>query len=304
MNQSIDVSVIIVTWNSAGCIAACLHSIYNRTKDRVCEILVVDNASTDETASIVQQQFPSVVFIQTGANLGYAKAVNLGLSRASCRLILLLNPDTILNNDVVGILAGYLDSHPDVGMVAPKLLSPDGEVCVFAARGYPSLRYAVINQFGLRKLYPNNRLHNSDFSIDWNASEPVEVPALGGAAMMLPHAVLAEIGPLRQEGMHQIPVAGVDFNAVVSRYLGQPGALADVPDQALDFLASDLARRLAHHVHHRDFVHQGQKSLQVFTHIGDLAKIPGKPDSPIEYFLVKGPVDSFLDLPFQRNGGG
>jgi GT2 family glycosyltransferase len=182
--------------------------VLDRTKNRSLEIVVVDNASDDNTASIINQRFPSVVFIQTGANLGYAQAVNIGLRCAQGRLIFLLNPDTVFLNIVVGLLADYLDTHPQVGMVAPRLVSPEGEVCVFAARGYPSLRYALINQFGLRRLFPNNRLHNSDVVMDWSSLASAEVPALGGAAMMLPRAVFDEIGYLDE----QIPMYFEDLD--------------------------------------------------------------------------------------------
>ncbi|MGB2805841.1 MAG: glycosyltransferase family 2 protein, partial [Candidatus Zixiibacteriota bacterium] len=120
-----DISIIIVTWNSQDFIRNCLDSIF-LLGDRVSrEIIVVDNGSSDETAKIVREFYPGVNLIENKGNLGYAKANNQGIEGAQGRYVLLLNPDTQLTENSLSSMYEFMERDPRAGALGPKLLNPD-----------------------------------------------------------------------------------------------------------------------------------------------------------------------------------
>jgi GT2 family glycosyltransferase len=139
----VDVSVLIVSWNVAPLLEQCLLSI-PAALGRLCgEVVVVDNASADGSAEVVRTHFPSVRILPERTNLGFARAMNVALASASGRYSLLLNPDTILPPSAIEALAGFLDKNPDVALVGPRLIYPDGRPQGISARLLPSLTLAV-----------------------------------------------------------------------------------------------------------------------------------------------------------------
>lgn len=123
-NGSPKVSVLIVTYNSGDEIAECLKSLLASTG--IClEVIVVDNASTDNTCEIVSR-FGAVLLIPNLLNYGFPKANNLGIAKSSGDFILLLNPDTIVPSNSVSKLVGYLQAHPRCGIVGPQLVDGSG----------------------------------------------------------------------------------------------------------------------------------------------------------------------------------
>ncbi len=120
------VSVIIVTYNSRNHIDACLASLVEHPPAIDHEIVVVDNASTDETAAAIRARWTTVRVIDAGANVGFARANNLGMKRTSGGLILLLNPDTIVPAGAIDTLLAALDARPDAAIAGPRLVNGDG----------------------------------------------------------------------------------------------------------------------------------------------------------------------------------
>jgi hypothetical protein len=210
--MAIDVSIVVVTWRSAATIAACLASAREALP---AEIIVVDNASNDETMSIVAGQFPEAVLIQTGANLGYSAACNAGIRRARSGAVLLLNPDAVLEPGAVASLAEFLVATPDAAAVAPLILNAKGEVIVFTARELPQLRFVVFRQLGLAKLFPESRFFCGDLPLTWGVTEPQSVPYLCGAVVLVKRSFLEEFGYLDDS----IPMYldDLDFSARVVR---------------------------------------------------------------------------------------
>ncbi|MEE3228779.1 MAG: glycosyltransferase family 2 protein, partial [Chloroflexota bacterium] len=121
-----DVSVIIVTYNSAQVVAACVDSIINNNQDVEVEILIVDNASTDDTCEIITRNYPDITLISGHGNLGFAAGNNIGFQAAKGRHFLVLNPDTEISSGALRALTDYADTHPKVGMIAPHVINPDG----------------------------------------------------------------------------------------------------------------------------------------------------------------------------------
>jgi GT2 family glycosyltransferase len=194
-----DVSVLIVTWNSARFIAECLESIYGLTRGHSLEVIVVDNGSTDGTTDIVRREFPGVRLVEAGANLGFARATNVALRLARGRFLFLLNPDTRLQSDAVGALARFLETHPDAGCCGPRIFESDGSDAVFSGREFPSILGALFSQLGLQKLFPSSPVFGKAFLPRWDRRSVRAVPCLVGAAMMMPRAVLEEVGYLDEE---------------------------------------------------------------------------------------------------------
>jgi len=119
-----DLSIIIVSWNTKKLIVRCLESIFKFTKGISFEIIVVDNASSDNTEQIIKK-FPEVELIQNRKNLGFGTANNQGIKIAKGRYLCFLNPDTFLVENSFEKLVKYLDTKPKVGVLGPKLLNPD-----------------------------------------------------------------------------------------------------------------------------------------------------------------------------------
>lgn len=189
-----DISVIIVNHNAAGFLARCLASIEVFFADVTHEIYVVDNASTDGSLELIGRQFPRVQIIANDCNVGFTVSNNQGARRAKGRYILFLNPDTEFVTDGLKGLAAFMDERPEVGIVGPKLLNPDGTVQM-SCRGFPTFRTALFNRSSvLTRLFPGNpfsdayiqsaRDHNKSRKVDW----------VSGACLLAKKTMLEKIG--------------------------------------------------------------------------------------------------------------
>src|SRR6267142_1642549 len=119
-------SIVIVTYNSAGQIDACLRSLVEHPPSIDHEIVVVDNASTDGTASAIRTRWNRIRVIDAGANVGFARANNLGIQQTFGDLVLLLNPDTSVPAGALDRLVAALEARPDAAIVGPRLVNADG----------------------------------------------------------------------------------------------------------------------------------------------------------------------------------
>ncbi len=186
--SSPKLSIIIVTWNSAADIDACLDSI---NFEQEFELLVVDNASSDETLQKLKARH-HLLLITNERNLGYARANNQALGRARGEYVLLLNPDTRIELGALGLLAAWLDSHPDTAAVAPCLLNPDGTYQP-SVRSLPTPGTILAELTGLARLFPHSRLGRWRLS-KFDYTQPAEVEQPMASCLMLRRAVLQELG--------------------------------------------------------------------------------------------------------------
>jgi GT2 family glycosyltransferase len=189
-----DISVVIVTWNSEEFIGNCLDSI-SRTADGVqFEIIVVDNSSSDGTVKIVQESGVQIDLVKNRKNLGYAKANNQGIERSQGRYVLLLNPDTEIQEDSLDSMLKFMDANPRVGALGPKLLNPDGSVQP-SCREFPRFSTLIWEFFGLSRLFPKSsifgRWRMGYFSFD----RPGDVDQPMGSCLMLRRQTLNNVGP-------------------------------------------------------------------------------------------------------------
>ncbi|RMH69704.1 MAG: glycosyltransferase family 2 protein [Gemmatimonadetes bacterium] len=193
--RTVMVSASIVTWNSAAYIRDCLRSLLDSGPRIQLEITVVDNASSDETVSVIQREFPHIRLIQNETNLGYTRAMNQGIAGAQGDFILQLNPDTILFPGALETMVDFLQMHPEVGLVGPQLLDPDGTVQP-SCREFPTFRTLVYEMFGLSWLFPRSPRfgHWRMGYFDHLTSRVVDQPM--GACVLIRKDVMAQIGQL------------------------------------------------------------------------------------------------------------
>jgi GT2 family glycosyltransferase len=179
--------VCIANWNCRDLLRACLESLHDRPQGLSVETVVVDNASADGAADMVEREFPEVVLIRNATNVGFARANNQAARRARGRYLFFLNNDTVVPPGALRRLVDYADAHPEVGMVGPRLRDGQGRFQV-SYRQRPNLatllhRTSLLRWTGLlRGAYRSYR--REDF--DPHTTRPVEV--LMGAAVLLPRA--------------------------------------------------------------------------------------------------------------------
>src|SRR6185312_11158025 len=124
-SRTIEISVVIVGWNARHYLELCLDSIAKAPPRRTMEVLVVDNASTDGSAEMIESKFPWVRLIKSTENLGFSRGNNVAIRQAQGRYVALVNPDVIVFPDCLDALADFLDQNPKVGNVGPRVLNPD-----------------------------------------------------------------------------------------------------------------------------------------------------------------------------------
>lgn len=191
-----DVSIVIVTYHSAGQIEACLESVLSQRKQVSQQVIVVDNDSRDDTVDIIREKFPEVELVLPGVNLGFAAGVNLGASRADSEFVLLLNPDTVILNHAVDVIVDFARKHPGHGLYGGRTLRPDGTLEPSSCWGQPTLWSMAMFAFGLTTLAPRNRWLDPESLGKWQRDSVKEVGVVTGCFLLVPTAVWQELGGL------------------------------------------------------------------------------------------------------------
>jgi GT2 family glycosyltransferase len=189
------VSVIIVSWNARRYLHDCLVSIRETGVATVGQIIVVDNASNDGSPELVAQDFPEVELIQTGANLGFARANNIGLKRASGAYVALINSDVIVHEKCIERLVEFLDHHAPVGLVGPKIVSSDGQVQP-SCRRLPSPWNTACRALALDGFLAQHPWFSGQAIRNLNPEAAKEVEVLSGCFWLARHEALAQVGGL------------------------------------------------------------------------------------------------------------
>lgn len=185
-----DISIIIVNWNTKGLLRDCLQSVYKTVQGIACEIIVVDNASHDGSVTMLRQEFPAVLVVENPENRGFAAANNQALTIMSGRYALLLNTDAKLTENALVLLFSFLESHPEAAMACGQLLNADGSRQNSMA-AFPDLLTLMTNmsllEYLLPRRYPSKRY-------DWQ--EPVEIDSGIGACLMVRKKTIDNLGML------------------------------------------------------------------------------------------------------------
>ena len=186
MIKSIDVSIIIVSYNVCDLITKCIESIYEKIEAVTFEVIVVDNASVDNTVEKIRVNFPEVKLIASNVNLGFGKANNLGASQAIGKYLFFLNPDTELINDAVSELYLFMETHLDVALCGANLFTPSMQ----PNKSYEMFLPGFVD--ALAYIFNISIPQNED---KFNASlTPKPVVLIGGADMFMRHFVFDKVG--------------------------------------------------------------------------------------------------------------
>ena len=192
-------SVIIVNYNVKYFLEQCLHSALKAAQKVETEIWVVDNNSVDGSVEMVEKKFQTVKLIANKDNKGFSKANNQAIKVSTGEYILLLNPDTVVEEDTFEKVVRFMDEHPDAGGLGVKMIDGSGKFLPESKRGLPTYDVAFYKIFGFSKLFPKSKIfgkYHLGF-LDENETNSVEI--LAGAFMLLRKKVLDEIGLLDED---------------------------------------------------------------------------------------------------------
>ncbi len=184
----VDISFIIVNWNTRDILINCLNSIYKTVKDIDFEICVVDNNSTDGSQGAIKKHFPEVKLIENKTNTGFAHANNQALKIMHGRFAVLLNTDTILQEKAIKNLLIFMNNSPRAGIAGAQLLNDDGSK-QNSIDNFPSLETEIFNKSFLRILFPNKYPSKGR-----DYTSPIEVESVIGACMMVRKEAVDEVG--------------------------------------------------------------------------------------------------------------
>lgn len=191
----VDCTIVIVNYRTDVLLEECLASLDRTTKDVAAEVLVVDNGAT-LAAGGFRERHPGVRLVENPENVGFARASNQGIANARGRHVLLLNPDTVVHEDAVETMVGYLDAHPRVGAVGARLLDPDGSL-QYSCRRFPGYLTIFFGRYALlTRLWPENVASRSYLYLDWDHRDVREVDWVSGACLTVRREVIDEVGPL------------------------------------------------------------------------------------------------------------
>lgn len=190
---AIDLSIIIVNYHSSDYVLACMRSICELTSSVNYEAIVVDNASYDGCEEALASKYPDVVFVQSGENLGFARANNLGVNHARGRVLLFLNPDTEIKERAIDRLYSHFLQLVNPGIAGCRLVNSDGSLQTSCVQSLPTILNQVLDADILRRIFPKSSLWGTEALLE-KAPMPTEVEAVSGACMIVQREVFDSIG--------------------------------------------------------------------------------------------------------------
>jgi N-acetylglucosaminyl-diphospho-decaprenol L-rhamnosyltransferase len=187
----VDLSVVIVSWNVRDLLRQCLSTLAD-SYPLSLEVIVVDNASADDSVDMLRAEFPAVQLVANPDNLGFPAANNQGIAVAQGRYVLLLNSDTEVVGAALATMVAFADAHPDVGVVGPQLLNPDGSV-QSSRRRFPTVATAFFESTWLQSCAPR-RLLERYYVLDEPDDAILDVDWVKGAALMARREAIEQVG--------------------------------------------------------------------------------------------------------------
>jgi GT2 family glycosyltransferase len=194
-----DISIIVVNYNVKYFLEQVLVSVIKALHGIEGEIFVVDNNSTDGSAEMVQVRFPEVRLIQNKNNLGFAKANNQAIKLAKGRYVLLLNPDTVVEEDTLRKIIDYMNAHPEAGGLGVKMLDGKGNFLPESKRSLPTPKVAFFKAFGLASLFPKSKVFGKYHLSYLDENQIHEVDVLSGAFMLVRKEILEQTNGLDED---------------------------------------------------------------------------------------------------------
>jgi GT2 family glycosyltransferase len=195
MAAQIDVSFIIVNWNTKDLVLQCIDSLFQKQGNYTQEIIVVDNASSDGSADAIKTKYPEMQLIQNSQNLGFAKANNIGIKKSTGKYLCLVNSDIQLLDNTISFMISFMNNNKDVGLSGPKILWPDLTL-QHSCKNFPSVRTLMCETLSLNRLFPNTALFSGEDMFFFKHDQQLKVDWLAGCFMMIRSEVLATVGLL------------------------------------------------------------------------------------------------------------
>lgn len=190
--MSPDLSIIILNYNVSELLLNCLRSIY-KNSDPKWQVIVVDNASSDESVKEVKKYFPQVELIENKTNLGFAAGNNIGVKLAKAPVILFLNPDTIIVGNAIQKTLEVLLSNPDLGAITCKVELGDGSLDYSCHRGFPTPWNSLMYFTGLSKIFPKSSVFSGYTATYLSLNKAHEIDCATGAFLMVRKIAGAQI---------------------------------------------------------------------------------------------------------------
>jgi len=188
------ISVIIVNYNVKEYLEQALLSLQRALRKYSHEIFVVDNASVDGSVRYIRQRFPEITLIENPENLGFGRANNIALKRVRGKFVVLINPDTVVQEDTFEKLLDFFDRQPDAGAATCKIINPDGSFSVDCRHSIPTPSIAFWKVIGLSKLFPRSKIFARYNLTYLDPDETYPVPSISGSFMMIKKEVLDKVG--------------------------------------------------------------------------------------------------------------
>lgn len=192
-------SVVIVSYNVRPFLLQTLDSVMRACEGLDADVWVVDNASPDDSVAQVRQHYPQVRLIANEDNIGFARANNMAIRQSDAEYVLLLNPDTIIGEDVLSTCLDFMDQHAEVGGVGIHMLNRDGSFAWESRRGVPTPTTAFYKMSGLANMYPNSRRFGHYHMRYLDMAEANQIEVMSGAFTMLRRKALDEVGLLDEQ---------------------------------------------------------------------------------------------------------
>lgn len=192
-------SVIIVNFNVVFYLEQCLCSVYKALQYIDGDVFVIDNNSVDGSCSMIKRLFPQVHLIENSDNIGFSKANNLAIQQAKGEYLLLLNPDTIVEENTFTKIINFMDQNYDAGALGVRMIDGTGKFLPESKRGFPSPKVAFYKVVGLSKIFPRSKTFNTYHLGYLDKDKTHEVPVLSGACMCLRKSVIDKIGNLDED---------------------------------------------------------------------------------------------------------
>jgi GT2 family glycosyltransferase len=194
--SQLNISVCIVSYNVRDFIIQALHSINRALKDIAHEIIVVDNASVDGSVQAIEKMFPEIVVFANKKNIGFSAANNIALHRAKGKYIVLINPDTIVQEDTFGKLINFMEKTPKAGAVTCKILNPDGSFSIDSRHSIPTPMTAFWKLLGLNRLFPKSKIFGRYNLTFLDPEKSYCVDAISGSFMFIRRKTFEQVGYL------------------------------------------------------------------------------------------------------------
>jgi GT2 family glycosyltransferase len=192
-------SIVIVNYNVRYFLQQCLQSVFRAIKGLDAEVFVVDNHSSDGSVDMVKEIFPEAILIANRENLGFSKANNQAIRKANGEYILLLNPDTVVEEETFGKVCAYMDEHPETGGLGVQMIDGRGRFLPESKRGLPTPAVAFYKISGLSALFPQSKVFGRYHLGYLSKDETHEVDVLSGAFMLLRGSALEKTGLLDED---------------------------------------------------------------------------------------------------------